>query len=495
MSNSTTKVMVPDPLKHTGGKIPPQAIDLEEAVLGSIMTQQDNADTVMAILPEEAFYNQSNRLVFKAIKSLFLRRSAIDILTVSAELKKSGELEIVGGYFYVTNLTSKTVNAGNVETHSYLIKEAFYKREVIRICADSISQAYNDTSDPFDLVEGMTKVYDVISSDIGKSLMTIGDSVIQRLKAYEEIIENGITGVPSGFKSLDRITAGWQKSDLIIIAGRPAMGKTAFVVNCARNAAVDHKKPVLVFSLEMSTAQLTDRMISAESEIDGDTIRTRSLADWQWSHLHGKIDTLVKAPIIIDDTPALSILQFTAKAKKAKKDHDIQMIIIDYLQLMKGTREKGVQTNREQEISSISRALKAVAKELDIPVLALSQLSRAAETRPGAGGKRPRLSDLRESGAIEQDADLVLFLYRPEYYGVTEDEQGRSLIGLGEIIVAKHRSGSTGTAVLRFIGKYTKFTDLEDDFGDTNFTQDLLPSPSAGISASNLYDGDDDAPF
>lgn len=481
----------------SGGKVPPQMIDLEEAVLGSIIEYGENAHSVMDILTDSAFYVEANRIIFRAIASLYMKRMPIDMLTVQSELKKMGQLEMVGGNYYIVSLTQKVVNSAiNIETHAHLIKEAFYKREIIRISQLTIQNAYNDTSDAFDLVDGMSEVYDVISSDIGQSMQSVGTIFIERLKAYEQAVKDGITGVPSGFKELDRLTAGWQKSDLIIAAGRPAMGKTAFVVSCARNAAVDFKKPVLIFSLEMTKEQLVDRMVSSEAEIESQTIRTRSIKDWEWVALHNKATVIEEAPIIIDDTPGLSLVQFTAKAKKAKRDHDIQLIIIDYLQLMKATREKGAAMNREQEISSISRGLKLVAKELGVPVIALSQLSRALESRPGMSGKRPKLSDLRESGSIEQDADLVLFLFRPEYYGMTEDEQGRSTAGVAEIIIAKQRTGDTGTAVLRFIGKYTKFTDLEADFGI-----DMAPpfNAYAGLAPSNFYevdhDDDDDPPF
>lgn len=487
------KISVADPLKHIKGLVPPQELDLEEAVLGSILDGLIDASMVMDILNADAFYNMQHQIIFKAICELYIAHNHIDLLTVSSQLRKSGEFELAGGAYYITSLNGKAVQLGNIETHCRIIKEAYIKRELIKVCANTISKAYVETSDAFDLIDDIAKVYDFLGDQIGKALVPIADAVKDRLKAYGEKFENGITGVPSGLKSVDQITSGWQPSDLVIIAARPAMGKTAFVMNCARNAAVDYKKPTLIFSLEMSTPQLVDRLLSSESEIDAETIKKRTMQDYEWQRMHQAAITIHNAPMIIDDTPALSIPQFIAKSKKAKKDHDIQLIVIDYLQLMRGVKEKGSSGNREQEIGSISRALKAVAKELNVPVLALSQLSRAVENRPGAHGKRPRLSDLRESGSIEQDADMVLFLYRPEYYGVTEDEQGRSTAGVGEVLIAKHRNGDTGTAVTRFIGKYVKFVDLEE-----NYFSDFTPSdPTAGLSRSVDFDtyGDPDAPF
>jgi replicative DNA helicase len=316
--------------------------------------------------------------------------------------------------------------------------------------------------------------------------------------------KDGLTGVASGFTDLDRMTSGWQKSDLVIIAARPAMGKTAFVLSCARNAAVDFNKPVVVFSLEMSSIQLVNRLVSGETHIEQEKIRKGNLEEWEWQQIHSKIGRLEQAPLIIDDTPALNIFEFRAKCRRLKAQHDIQMIIIDYLQLMQGKGEGKGGGNREQEIGSISRALKSVAKELNVPVIALSQLSRAVENRPG-GSKRPMLSDLRESGSIEQDADMVLFLYRPEYYGLEFDEDNNPTQGVGEIIIAKHRNGETGRVRLKFVGKYVKFTDLDDnstDFAATNNASAGL-KPSAEfekpnnfiIRPSRMDDLEDEPPF
>jgi replicative DNA helicase len=470
------------------GKIPPQAIDLEEAVLGALMLEKDALSTVIDILKPEVFYQESHKKIFEAIQQLFQKSKPVDILTVTSELRTLGLLEMVGGAYYITNLTNRVASAANIEYHARIISQKYIQRELIRISSEIIQNAYEDTTDIFDLLDHAEKnLFDIAQNNLRRDTQKMDEIIKQSLATLEELRTktDGLTGVPSGFTALDRITGGWQKSDLVIIAARPAMGKTAFVLSCARNAAVDFKKPVVVFSLEMSSVQLVNRLISGETEIEQEKIRKGNLAEWEWQQLHSKIGTLTEAPLLIDDTPALNIFEFRAKCRRLKSQYDIQMIIIDYLQLMHGKGEGGG-GNREQEIGSISRALKSVAKELDVPVLALSQLSRAVENRPGQNGKRPLLSDLRESGSIEQDADMVLFLYRPEYYGITEDEQGRSQAGVGEVIIAKHRNGETGIVPLRFVGKYVKFQDLEEDFAPQNsFSSD---SPGAGLAPSPDFD-------
>ncbi|MGN7204247.1 replicative DNA helicase [Pedobacter sp. SAFR-022] len=472
----------------TMGKIPPQAIDLEEAVLGALMLEKDALSTVIDILKPEVFYQESHKKIFEAIQQLFQKSKPVDILTVTSELRTLGLLEMVGGAYYITNLTNRVASAANIEYHARIISQKYIQRELIRISSEIIQNAYEDTTDIFDLLDHAEKnLFDIAQNNLRRDTQKMDEIIKQSLATLEELRTktDGLTGVPSGFTALDRITGGWQKSDLVIIAARPAMGKTAFVLSCARNAAVDFKKPVVVFSLEMSSVQLVNRLISGETEIEQEKIRKGNLAEWEWQQLHSKIGTLTEAPLLIDDTPALNIFEFRAKCRRLKSQYDIQMIIIDYLQLMHGKGEGGG-GNREQEIGSISRALKSVAKELDVPVLALSQLSRAVENRPGQNGKRPLLSDLRESGSIEQDADMVLFLYRPEYYGITEDEQGRSQAGVGEVIIAKHRNGETGIVPLRFVGKYVKFQDLEEDFAPQNsFSSD---SPGAGLAPSPDFD-------
>lgn len=473
------------------GKLPPQALDLEEAVLGALMIEKDALSAVIDILKPESFYKEAHQRIYGAILTLFSNSEPIDMLTVTAQLRKSGEIEFVGGGGFITELTYKVNSAANIEYHSRIITEHSLKRAMISMAGEMLRDAYEDTTDVFNLLDRTEQsLFSITESNIRKNYADMGTIVRQALNEMEtKKNQEGLTGVPSGFTNLDRLTSGWQPTELIILAARPAMGKTAFVVSALRNAAVDHGKPVAIFSLEMSSVQLVNRLISAEAEIDSEKIRKGTLAPHEWQQLHHKIQRLTEAPIYIDDTPALSILELRAKCRRLKAQHDIQMVVIDYLQLMTGdTSGKGGGGNREQEIASISRALKNLAKELNVPVIALSQLSRAVETR--GGDKKPQLSDLRESGSIEQDADMVCFLYRPEYYNITQDEAGQSTQGIGEVIVAKNRSGSLDTIQLRFIAKYTKFCDLDSYFepiaapGFSNEVNGLssfeAPAPQAG---------------
>lgn len=500
------------------GKLPPQAVDLEEAVLGALMLEKNALSEVIDILKPDSFYKESHQKIYQAIFNLFQHTSPIDLLTVTAELRKMGALEIVGGAYYITQLTDRVVSAANIEYHARIISQKYIQRELIKVSTEIINSSYDETSDIFELLDHAEKsLFDIAQNNLRRDSRKMDDIMREAIANLEMLRDktDGLTGIPSGLTALDRMTSGWQPSDLVIIAARPAMGKTAFVLSVARNAAVDHDKPVVVFSLEMSSVQLVNRLIAGETEIEQEKLKKGTLADHEWQQLHSRIGRLTEAPLIIDDTPALNVFEFRAKCRRLKAQHDIQMVIVDYLQLMHGKAD-GKGGNREQEIGSISRALKSVAKELNIPVLALSQLSRAVESRPG-NSKRPMLSDLRESGSIEQDADMVLFLYRPEYYGLTEDEEGRPTAGIGEVIIAKHRNGETGIVPLRFIGKYVKFVDLEEDFagaaggdpfgGPDGFGSALGPSDSfsggpsgfdggGGITMpSRMNDMPDDAPF
>lgn len=443
------------------GKLPPQSIELEEAVLGALMIEKDALNSVIDILKADSFYKESHQRIYNAIITLFTNSEPIDLLTVTTQLRQLGELEIVGGAQYITALTTKINSAANIEYHARVVAQSAMKREMITVASKILQDAFEDTTDVFTLLDAVEQsLFKISESNIRKNYADMSTLMTEALRELERRREqkDGLTGVPSGFTQLDRLTSGWQPTELIILAARPAMGKTAFVVSSLRNAAVDFNIPVAIFSLEMSAVQLVNRMISAEAEIDSEKLKKGTLAPHEWTQLHQRIDRLMRAPIFIDDTPALSILELRAKCRRLKQQHDIQMVVIDYLQLMQGDGGKGG-GNREQEIASISRALKNLAKELNVPVIALSQLSRAVETR--GGDKRPQLSDLRESGSIEQDADMVAFLYRPEYYGFTQDEAGNSVQGIGEVIMAKNRSGSLDTIQLRFIGKYTKFMDLD----------------------------------
>lgn len=482
------------------GKLPPQALDLEEAVLGALMIEKDALSAVVDILKPESFYKDAHQKIYNAILTLFANSEPIDMLTVTQQLRKTGEIELIGGGGYISELTVRVNSAANIEYHARIITEHSLKRGVISLASEALRMAFEDTTDVFGLLDQTEQaLFSLTESNIRKNYADMGTIVRQALNEMEtKKNQEGLTGIPSGFTNLDRLTSGWQPTELIILAARPAMGKTAFVVSALRNAAVDHGKPVAIFSLEMSSVQLVNRLISAEAEIDSEKIRKGTLAPHEWQQLHHKIQRLTEAPIFIDDTPALSILELRAKCRRLKAQHDIQMVVIDYLQLMSGdTSGRGGGGNREQEIASISRALKNLAKELNVPVIALSQLSRAVETR--GGDKKPQLSDLRESGSIEQDADMVCFLYRPEYYNITQDEAGNSTQGIGEVIVAKNRSGSLDTIQLRFIAKYTKFCDLDSYFepvstpgfsndvnGLSSFDQPGSPPPVFKSKANDL---------
>ena len=459
------------------GKLPPQAVEIEEAVLGALMLERDALSTVIDILHPQSFYKDAHQDIYEAIVDLFNDSQPIDIKTVTHQLRKVGKLEIVGGAHYVSELTAKVNSAANIEYHARIIAEQSIKRELIKISSEIQRDAYEDTVDVFKLLDQAEQsLFDVSESHIRKNYDKMSALLHQAIDEIQEKKDkqDGLTGVASGFSALDRVTSGWQPSDLIIIAARPGMGKTAFVVSALRNAAIDFQSPVAIFSLEMSSVQLVNRMISAEAELESEKIKRGDLADYEWEQIMHKTDKLSQAPIFIDDTPALSILELRAKSRRLVAQHGVKLIIIDYLQLMSADSAKG--GNREQEIATISRSLKGIAKELNVPVIALSQLSRAVETR--GGDKRPLLSDLRESGSIEQDADMVMFLYRPEYYGLDTDESGMPLQGLGEVIIAKHRNGRTDTVNLKFIGKYTKFTDWDGNSGGDGFGAFPTSGPS-----------------
>lgn len=479
------------------GKIPPQALELEEAVLGALMLEKDALSSVVDILKPGSFYKEGHSAIYEAILRLFNDSQPVDLLTVTNQLRKDGTLEVVGGAYAVTNLTTKVNSAANVEYHARIITEMAIKRELIRVAGEIHHEAYEDTTDVFDLLDKTeSSLFEISEQNIRRNyqdMRSIMSEALSELEARKKH-KDGLTGIPTGFSALDRVTSGWQKSDLIIIAARPGMGKTAFVVSAMRNAAVDFGKAVAIFSLEMSSVQLVNRLISAEAELEGDKIKKGNLADYEWQQLLHKTNKITNAPIFIDDTPALTILELRAKCRRLKSQHDVQLIIIDYLQLMSGDSARGG-GNREQEIASISRALKGLAKELEVPVIALSQLSRAVETR--GGDKRPQLSDLRESGSIEQDADIVMFLYRPEYYGITEDESGMPTTGTGEVIISKHRNGSLENVQLKFIGKFTKFADLDfhgESGNYSSFPQGATGTEFGTITLPSKANGDGDSP-
>jgi len=477
---------------HEHGKLPPQALELEEAVLGALMLEKDALTAVIDKLKPDNFYKESHQRIFESICDLFQRAEPTDYLTVINELKSNGQLEFVGGPYYITQLTAKVASTANTEYHAHIILQKFIQRELIRISSGIIEDAYEDTTDVFDLLDNAeSNLFEVAEGTIRgapdemKNLM--GDAIKQIEAAKDH--KDGMSGIPSGFTSLDRLTNGWQKADLIIVAARPAMGKTAFVLSMARNLAVEFNKPVAFFSLEMSSIQLVMRLIANETELDSDKLKRGQLSGAEWQQLHTQIKRLTDAPLIIDDTPALSIFELRAKSRKLMAKHKLELIVVDYLQLMtSGTEGRG---NREQEISTISRSLKSIAKELNVPIIALSQLSRAVETR--GGDKRPMLSDLRESGAIEQDADMVIFLYRPEYYGITEDDHQNPTSGIAEVIISKHRNGKTGAVKLKFVATLAKFKPL-DEFASMDSSSEQH-STFTRASKMNDTEEEEDSPF
>ena len=484
-----------------GAKIQPQAKELEEVVLGAMMVEKSAVNAVIDVLQPESFYVEAYGEVFRAIQTLFNNSEPIDLLTVTEQLRKDGKLDMLGGSHRVASLTSRVASSANVEFHARIIAQKHIQRELIRVSNAIIEKAYDETSDVFDLLdEAESKLFEVAEGNIRKSYESMSTVMRQALDDIEAARNNedGVSGVPSGFHDLDKITGGWQRSDMIVLAARPGMGKTAFVLSMARNMAVDHDIPVAVFSLEMSAVQLVQRLISSETEINSDKFRKGNLEEHEYQQLHSRCGKLSKAPLFIDDTPGLNIFELRAKCRRLKAQHGIDMVIIDYLQLMSAGSDKG---NREQEISSISRSIKGIAKELDVPIIALSQLSRNVETR--GGDKRPLLSDLRESGAIEQDADIVAFIYRAEYYGITEHPDGIDTAGLGELILAKHRHGALDTIKMKFVKNLAKFANY-DTFGDLGMGGGAM-QPNAAFGApvtktlpSKMNDdpvAGDDAPF
>ena len=496
-----------DPL--AGGVVPPQAVELEEAVLGALMLERDSIIGVQEYLRSESFYTEEHRIIFSAIESLAMELKPIDLYTVTERLRSRKELKKVGGAAYLAQLTQKVGSAANVEFHAKIIAQKYVQRELIRSATEIQRRSYDEDQDVTDLIgfaEG--EIFKVSEGHVKRSVQSASSILDQALKQIEDASKKGDSyiGVPSGFIDIDRVTLGWQPSDLIIIAARPSMGKTAFVLSMARNMAVKNESPVAFFSLEMSSVQLMMRLIVAETGLPSNEIKSGRLTPEQWRHLESATKPLGTAPLYVDDTPALSVFEFRSKARRLKTQHDIQIIIIDYLQLMTGGGENK-NGNREQEVAFISRTLKAIAKELNVPIIALSQLSRATETR--GGSKRPQLSDLRESGAIEQDADIVAFIHRPEYYGMNTDENGMPTAGMAEIIIAKHRSGAATDVKLRFLKEQTRFMDLEmDEFstagdpmgggytqiassmgGDDNFT------PPAAVGGMGAFEGGLGAPL
>ena len=483
------------------GKIPPQAIDLEEVVLGAMMIDKKGVDSVIDILHPEVFYKESHQFIFESIVKLFENTEPIDILTVSAKLKTLGKHEKAGGDYYLVQLTQKVSSSAHIEYHARIILQKYIQRSLIRISSEIIEDSYDETKDVFNLLDtAESKLYDVTQGNIKKSTETAQSLVIQAKKKIEEISnKDGLSGIPSGFPELDKLTSGWQPSDLVIIAARPGMGKTALTLSMARNMSVSKNIPIAFFSLEMSSIQLITRLISSETGLSSEKLRTGNLEKFEWEQLNVKVSALENAPLYIDDTPSLSIFDLRAKARRLSSQYGIKLIVIDYLQLMTAS-VSNKNGNREQEISTISRNLKALAKELDIPVIALSQLSRAVETR--GGSKRPILSDLRESGAIEQDADIVSFIYRPEYYKIDEwdDEERTPSAGQAEFIVAKHRNGGLDNIRLKFVTTLGRFENIEDFDSPFEFQSKInmdgpKVNPDQAFESGKYREDQDDSPF
>jgi replicative DNA helicase len=456
------------------GKVPPQAIDMEEAVLGAIMLEKEAVITILDILKPESFYKDAHRKIFKAVSDLVAKEYPVDLYTVTEELKAHNELESVGGPVYLSQLTSKVVSAANVDYHARIVAQKYIQRELIRVSTEIQTRSFDDTWDVVELLDySENELFQIAEGNIKREVSPINMVIKEAIREIEEAgkREDALVGIPSGFTRLDRLTSGWQKSELIIVAARPSMGKTAFALSMARNMSIDHGKKVAIFSCEMSSIQLVNRLIVAETDIPGDKIRNGRLSEEEWKQLDSRIKKLVQAPIYIDDTPAISIFELRAKCRRLMAQHKLDLVIVDYLQLMSGPDNAG---SREQEVSNISRSLKSIAKELNVPIIALSQLNRSVEMRGGT--KRPLLSDLRESGAIEQDADMVVFIHRQEKFGIQTFEDGSTTKGIAEIILAKNRNGPVDDVKLKFREEKAQFVDIDE------FDIDALPE--TGVSQS-----------
>ena len=475
------------PIDTSFGHLQPQAIDIEKVVLGALMIDKDAFTVVSEIIKPETFYEARHQKIYEAVQSLNLQEKPVDIMTVTEELRHKGTLEDVGGPAYVVELSSQVASSAHIEYHAHILAQKFLARQLIQFASMIETDAFDETVDVDDLMQKAEgALFEISQKNMLQDYVQIDTIVDQahQLLLQASNREGGLTGVPSGVRKLDDITAGWQPSDLVIIAGRPAMGKTSFALSIAKNVAIDYRKPIAFFSLEMNNVQLVNRLISNVCSIPGNKILNGQLTPDEWERFDSNIRKMQGAPIYVDDTPGLSIFELRTKARRLVREHGIELLMIDYLQLMNAN---GMRFNsRQEEVSTISRSLKGLAKELNIPVLALSQLSRAVEQRDGPEGKRPQLSDLRESGAIEQDADMVLFVHRPEYYHILQDEKGNDLHGMAQIIIAKHRKGATGDVLLNFRGEYTRFSNPEDiDFNAP------LPDDSIGgeIMGSKMNDG------
>jgi replicative DNA helicase len=475
------------PIDNSYGHLQPQALDMEQAVLGALMIDKDAFSIVSEILRPETFYEPRNQKIYQAIQTLNMSERPVDIMTVTEQLKKDGTLEDVGGPAYIMDLSSHVASSAHIEYHSRVLAQKFMARQLISFASVIETKAFDETQDVDELMqEAEGSLFELSQKNMRQDYTQIDPVVKNAVDILQRAAANtdGLTGISTGYTDLDDKTSGWQNSDLVIIAGRPAMGKTAFALSLAKNIAIDNRIPVAFFSLEMSNVQLVNRLISNVCEISGKKILNGQLDQEEWKRLDSRLRRLQGAPLYVDDTPGMSIFELRTKARRLVREKGVRIIMIDYLQLMNANGARF--GSRQEEVSTISRSLKGLAKELDIPILALSQLNRGVEGREGNEGKRPMLSDLRESGAIEQDADMVCFVHRPEYYRIFQDEHGNDLHGMAQIIIAKHRKGATGDVLLNFRGEFTRFQNPED-----SYFKPVAPSTEGEIIGSRMNGGDD----
>lgn len=480
------------PIDNTYGHIQPQALDIERAVLGALMIDKDAFTVVSEMLRPDTFYEPRNQKVYNAIQTLNMAENPVDIMTVTEQLRRAGELDSIGGAPYIVELSANVASSAHIEYHARILQQKYLARQLISFASMIETGAFDETVDVDELMQKAEgSLFELSQRNMAQDYTQI-DPILKQ--AHEVLLKaannkGGLTGVPTGYTKLDEITAGWQPSDLVIIAGRPAMGKTSFALSIAKNIAIDQRKPIAFFSLEMNNVQLINRLISNVCELPGSKILSGQLAPDEWERFDIGLPKMQGAPLYIDDTPGLSVFELRTKARRLKREHKIQLLMIDYLQLMNAN---GMRFNsRQEEVSTISRSLKGLAKELNIPILALSQLNRTVEQREGPEGKRPQLSDLRESGAIEQDADMVLFVHRPEYFHILQDKEGNDLRGRAQIIIAKHRKGATGDVLLDFKGEFTRFSNPDE------YANATMPNVGGEIIGSRMNGGDasDMVPF
>lgn len=487
------------PIDPTLGHVPPQDLDAEYAVVGALLIDKDAYAVVCEQLYPESFYDKRHQDIYAAVRDLSLREQPVDIITVHDQLAKNDKLDEAGGTAYLAELSSRVTSSANIVQHARIIQQKFLARQLISFSSVVSTKALDETVNVDDLMqEAEGSLFELSQRNMKKDYVQIDPVIRNAIEVIQKAAANkdGLTGVPSGYHKLDDLTSGWQASDLIIVAGRPAMGKTSFALSMAKNIAADFQTPMAFFSLEMSNVQLVNRLISNCCEIQGSKILNGQLQPDEWERLDKRMNSLLGSPLYIDDTPGLSVFELRTKARRLVREHGVKMIMIDYLQLMNANGMRF--SSRQEEVSTISRSLKGLAKELDIPIIALSQLNRGVEARDGIEGKRPQLSDLRESGAIEQDADMVLFVHRPEYYRIYQDESGRDLHGMAQIIIAKHRKGATGDVLLTFRGEFTRFENPEEGRLRKSKPQDggeIMGSKLNGPDMPPPPPGDFDVPF